>query len=87
MTMSTLRRRSVIGVELSEPTILGERPESAQSRRSPALQRRTGVHPVLPLNAVISNAWFHADPGRSRAPDRTAGVDPERSFGNLGAAA
>jgi hypothetical protein len=40
----------------------------------------TAHHPVLPLNGAVSNAWFRADSGRSRAPDRTAGVDPYRAL-------
>jgi hypothetical protein len=41
MTMSTLRRRSVIGVELLEPAVLGERPESARLARCRASRRRS----------------------------------------------
>jgi hypothetical protein len=44
MTMSTLRRRSVIGVELLELAILGERPESAHLRLCRAAARRS-AHP------------------------------------------
>jgi hypothetical protein len=35
-------------------------------------------HTVLAINGVILNAGFRAGSGRSRAPNRTAGVDPKR---------
>jgi hypothetical protein len=52
MTMSTLRRRSVIGVELLEPAVLGERPESALGSRWATTRRMGEDAPLRPLPRV-----------------------------------